>query len=86
MTPAFKRILLKLSGEALMGDLPYGADAARIAAIAEEIKKVHDRGVEIAVVVGGGNIWRGRQAPARCTGTCTCASGWARLRTRPTRP
>ncbi len=57
--PAFKRILLKLSGEALMGDLPYGTDPDRIAKIAEEIKKVHDRGVEIAVVVGGGNIYRG---------------------------
>ena len=64
MTPAFKRILLKLSGEALMGDLPYGADPDRIAAIADEIKKVPDRGVEIAVVVGGGNIYRGLEATA----------------------
>ena len=64
MTPAFKRILLKLSGEALMGDLPYGADPVRIATIAEEIKKVRDRGVEIAVVVGGGNIYRGLKGAA----------------------
>jgi uridylate kinase len=64
VTPAFKRILLKLSGEALMGDLPYGADPVRIATIAEEIKKVRDRGVEIAVVVGGGNIYRGLKGAA----------------------
>ncbi len=57
--PAFRRILLKLSGEALMGDLPYGADAERIAAIARQVKFVADRGVEIAIVVGGGNIYRG---------------------------
>ena len=64
MTPAFKRILLKLSGEALMGDLPYGADPDRIAAIAAEVKTVHDRGVEIAIVVGGGNIYRGLKGAA----------------------
>jgi uridylate kinase len=57
--PAFKRVLLKLSGEALMGDLAYGADPDRIAAIARQIKQTHDRGVEIAIVVGGGNIHRG---------------------------
>ena len=59
MTPSFGRILLKLSGEALMGDLAYGADRDRIAAIAGQIKKTADRGVQIAVVVGGGNIYRG---------------------------
>jgi uridylate kinase len=57
--PAFGRILLKLSGEALMGDLAYGADPDRIAAIAVQICAVQERGVEIAVVVGGGNIYRG---------------------------
>jgi uridylate kinase len=57
--PAFGRILLKLSGEALMGDLAYGADPVRIAAIAEQVRAVQERGVEIAVVVGGGNIYRG---------------------------
>ncbi len=57
--PAFSRILLKLSGEALMGDLDYGADPARIAAIAEQVRKQQERGVEVAVVVGGGNIYRG---------------------------
>jgi uridylate kinase len=57
--PAFGRILLKLSGEALMGPLEYGADPDRIAAIAGQIRHVQDRGVEVAVVVGGGNIYRG---------------------------
>jgi len=55
----FRRILLKLSGEALMGDLEYGADPDRIRAIAEQVKLVADRGVEVAIVVGGGNIYRG---------------------------
>jgi uridylate kinase len=64
LTPAFKRILLKLSGEALMGDLPYGADRERIAAIARQVKTVADRGVEIAIVVGGGNIYRGLKGAA----------------------
>jgi uridylate kinase len=64
VSAAFKRILLKLSGEALMGDLPYGADAERIAAIAGEVKRVADRGVEIAIVVGGGNIYRGLKGTA----------------------
>ena len=64
MTPAFERILLKLSGEALLGDLPYGADPERIAAIAREVKTVADRGVEIAIVVGGGNIYRGLKGAA----------------------
>jgi uridylate kinase len=62
--PAFGRILLKLSGEALMGDLPYGADPERIAAIAGQVREVHAEGVEIAVVVGGGNIYRGLLATA----------------------
>ena len=57
--PAFKRILLKLSGEALMGDLPYGTDLERVQSIAREIRQVHDRGVEVAIVVGAGNIYRG---------------------------
>jgi uridylate kinase len=64
VTPAFSRILVKLSGEALMGDLPYGADPGRIAAIAAQIKTVADRGVEVAVVVGGGNIYRGLKGAA----------------------
>jgi uridylate kinase len=62
--PVFERILLKLSGEALMGDLPYGTDPERVEDIARQIKGVHDRGVEIAVVQGAGNIFRGMKAAA----------------------
>ena len=62
--PAFKRILLKLSGEALMGELDYGTDPARVEAVAKQIKHVHDRGVEVAVVQGAGNIFRGIKAAA----------------------
>src|SRR5216110_925466 len=61
----YKRILLKLSGEALMGDQGYGIDPATITRIAKEIKGVHDLGVEIAIVVGGGNIFRGVALSAR---------------------
>ena len=62
-TPAYKRILLKLSGEALMGDDSYGINRATITRIVEEVKEVVDLGVEVAVVIGGGNIFRG-VAPA----------------------
>jgi uridylate kinase len=64
VNPSFKRVLLKLSGEALLGDLEYGADPGRIAAIAEQVKTVTDRGVEMAIVVGGGNIYRGLSGAA----------------------
>jgi len=57
--PIFRRILLKLSGESLMGDLDYGTDPKRLQEVAAEIKRVHDRGVEIAIVLGAGNIYRG---------------------------
>jgi len=57
--PVFRRILLKLSGESLMGDLEYGTDPKRLQEVAAEIKRVHDRGVEIAIVLGAGNIYRG---------------------------
>jgi uridylate kinase len=60
----FKRILLKLSGEALMGDEGYGIDSKRLAQYAKEIKKIHDQGIEVAIVIGGGNIFRGIQAEA----------------------
>jgi uridylate kinase len=63
--PAYKRVLLKLSGEALMGELSYGTDPERVQAIAREIKGVHGRGIQIAIVVGGGNIYRGLRAAAR---------------------
>ena len=61
---AFSRVLLKLSGEALMGDREYGVDADRIAAVAEEIVGVHSGGIEIAIVIGAGNIVRGMEAAA----------------------
>jgi len=63
--PVFKRILLKLSGEALMGSLDYGADPDRIRAIARQLAGVHARGVEIALVVGAGNIYRGLSGAAQ---------------------
>ena len=59
MKPAFKRILLKLSGEALMGDQNYGIDTKVAEKVAQELKEVHALGVEVAIVVGGGNIFRG---------------------------
>jgi len=62
--PAFRRILLKLSGEALMGARDYGTDPARVEAIAAQIAVVHAKGVELAVVVGAGNIYRGLQGAA----------------------
>lgn len=58
----YKRILLKLSGEALMGDQQYGIDSRRLQLYAEEIALVKETGVELAIVIGGGNIYRGMQA------------------------
>jgi uridylate kinase len=60
--PAFKRILLKLSGEALMGQQGYSIDPGIMQRIAGEVQRVQGLGVEIAIVVGGGNIWRGQNA------------------------
>jgi uridylate kinase len=62
--PVFRRILLKLSGEALMGDLAYGIEPERMRTIAEQVAGVQQRGVEVAVVVGGGNVYRGLSAAA----------------------
>src|ERR1700740_3414953 len=64
MAPAFKRILLKLSGEALMGELDYGTDPERVRAVASQVTGVHDQGVEVAIVVGAGNIYRGMKGVA----------------------
>ncbi|REJ78951.1 MAG: UMP kinase [Acidobacteria bacterium] len=64
MKPAYKRVLLKLSGEALMGGQSYGIDTKVAKSLAQEIKAVHELGVEIAIVVGGGNIFRGVSASA----------------------
>ena len=63
-SPKYGRVLLKLSGEALMGDKGYGLDPAVVERIANEIKSVHDMGVEICLVIGGGNIFRGMSAAA----------------------
>ena len=61
---AFKRVLLKLSGEALLGDLPYGTSPERVESLAAEVKRVHDLGVETSLVLGAGNIYRGMQGAA----------------------
>jgi len=61
----YKRILLKLSGEALAGEQGYGIDPDKAAYIAERVKAVYDLGVEVAVVIGAGNIWRGEPASKR---------------------
>ena len=61
MQPKYKRILLKLSGEALAGDERFGLNEKVIAQVVDQIVTVHEMGVEIALVIGGGNFWRGRQ-------------------------
>ena len=63
--PRFKRIILKLSGEALMGSLEYGTDPEQIERIAAQVQKVREQGVDVAVVVGAGNIYRGLEGAAR---------------------
>ncbi len=62
--PVYQRIVLKLSGESLAGTQGYGIHAETVAAIAREIKEVHDLGVQVAIVVGGGNIFRGTRQKA----------------------
>jgi uridylate kinase len=64
MASAFNRILLKLSGEALMGELDYGTDPQRVAAVARQVTATREQGVEVAIVVGAGNIYRGMRAAA----------------------
>jgi uridylate kinase len=61
--PAYKRVLLKLSGEVFAGTAGFGIDPAIVVQFAQELKEIREFGVEVAVVVGGGNIWRGRMAP-----------------------
>jgi uridylate kinase len=60
--PIFRRVVLKLSGEALSGDKGHGIDIDTVNRISEEIKGLRNLGVEVAIVVGGGNFWRGRLA------------------------
>ncbi|MFV0332920.1 MAG: UMP kinase [Tropicimonas sp.] len=64
-TPAYKRVLLKISGEALMGDQGFGLNPPTVERIAQEVKSVHDLGVEICMVIGGGNIFRGLSGSAQ---------------------
>ena len=61
----YKRILLKLSGEALMGTRQYGIDPIRLQEYAQEVKQITDKGIEVAIVIGGGNIFRGLAAASR---------------------
>ncbi|MEI7691507.1 MAG: UMP kinase [Actinomycetes bacterium] len=60
----FRRVLIKLSGESLMGELDFGTDPNRVNAVAQQIKVVHDRGIEVSIVVGAGNIYRGMSGAA----------------------
>ncbi len=60
--PRYHRVLLKLSGESFKGEQNFGIDSAAVAYIAGEIRSIHDLGIEVGVVVGGGNIWRGAEA------------------------
>ncbi len=60
--PKYKRVLLKLSGEALAGEKGFGIDSETLGKVCDSIKKVVEMGVEVAIVVGGGNFWRGRKA------------------------
>ena len=65
MRTRYKRVLLKLSGESLMGQQGYGIDTGRLADYARQIKEITDNGVEVAIVIGGGNIFRGLQGAAK---------------------
>ena len=55
-----KRVLLKLSGEALAGDKKFGFDEATVTVVANQVKQLVDQGIEVGIVIGGGNFWRGR--------------------------
>ncbi len=65
MKPRYRRVVLKLSGEALAGQQGYGIDQDILQSIAQQVKEVKEKGVEVAIVVGGGNIWRGMAASAK---------------------
>jgi len=64
-SPKYKRVLLKLSGEALMGEGEFGIDPATVENIAQQLKRIVESGIQVGIVVGGGNIWRGAAAEAR---------------------
>ena len=65
METKYRRVVLKLSGEALAGDQGFGINPQVVEAIAAQIKKVRDHGIDVAIVVGGGNIWRGLAGSAK---------------------
>ena len=58
----YKRIIIKLSGEALANDTGFGIDQKKMNEVVRQLKVVHDKGVEVGIIIGGGNFWRGRQA------------------------
>ena len=58
----YKRVIIKLSGEALAGEKGFGIDESMLEYIVEQIKKVREENVEVGIIIGGGNFWRGRQA------------------------
>ena len=60
MKPIYDRVLLKISGDALAGQQRFGINEAMTRKVAQEVKQIHDLGVQVAIVVGGGNFWRGR--------------------------
>ena len=70
MVTKYKRVLLKISGEALLGNQQFGIDYEPVEMIANEIKSIYDKGVEVAVVVGGGNIFRGMKNSANLRRLC----------------
>lgn len=65
MKPQYKRVLLKLSGEGLMGDKEFGVSPEVVASLAEQIKQIHELGTDVCIVIGGGNIFRGAKEAAR---------------------
>ena len=80
MKPIYKRVLLKISGEVLAGDKGFGIDPEVTRNVCEQIKEIHDMGVEVAVVVGGGNFWRGRSSGDMDRATADYMGMLARLR------
>lgn len=74
--PKYKRILIKLSGEALAGERGVGIDIQTVQTIAKEIQEVHSLGIEIALVIGGGNLWRGEPAAEARYGPCSGRLHW----------
>lgn len=75
MKPLYKRILLKLSGEGLMGDKAFGMDDGVIRSLAAQIREVRGLGVEVCLVVGGGNIFRGAKEASKGLGPFGCRPG-----------